>query len=283
MVTDQNAQKETFVALERCLKKRFPFSLACPSFVYRAGYVDNVRHLAPFVDEIQLLFFESRRPESLPGPGLIRELRSLAVSHDITYQIHLPTDLFPGHPDKTERRHAVDTLQEIFHRCESLDPTTFTLHLNPNPESCFTLSFSEWKDHLVNTLERFLKTGISGRRISIENVDNRLENVDDVIRCLDLSVCMDMGHLMACGFDVNPFWQQWKQRVSVLHLHGVEGKKDHLPLDRLSPLLTEQVMKVLKTFAGSVTLEVYSRDALTASMKWINKRWRQVRISGSKS
>ena len=40
-------QYSPFHSLATVCKKRFPFSLACPSFVYPAGYVDNVRHLAP--------------------------------------------------------------------------------------------------------------------------------------------------------------------------------------------------------------------------------------------
>ena len=51
---------QPFPPLDIVCKNVFPFALACPSFVYPAGYVDNIRHLAPFVDEIQLLFFESR-------------------------------------------------------------------------------------------------------------------------------------------------------------------------------------------------------------------------------
>ena len=58
----------------------FTFSLACPSFVYPADYVDNVRHLAPFVDEIELLFFDSRFANSPPSPALVKELAQLARS-----------------------------------------------------------------------------------------------------------------------------------------------------------------------------------------------------------
>jgi hypothetical protein len=82
-----------FLPWQPCVKNGSPFPCACPSFVYPAGYVDNVRHLAPHVDEIELLFFESRFADSLPSRALIRELAQLARSGDITYNVHLPTDI----------------------------------------------------------------------------------------------------------------------------------------------------------------------------------------------
>ncbi|MFW6236790.1 MAG: hypothetical protein ACOC3F_00200, partial [Desulfosudaceae bacterium] len=54
-------------------KNRYPFALSCPSFIFPAGYSENVRRLGSCVDEIELLFFESR-PDSLPSPVEIREL-----------------------------------------------------------------------------------------------------------------------------------------------------------------------------------------------------------------
>lgn len=258
--------EETFRPLDGSVKKRFPFPLGCPSFVYRAGYVENVRHLAPFVDEIQLLFFESRTPESLPAPALIRELRSLAVAQDISYNVHLPTDLFPAHPDPVERHYAAETLKQMLHCLAPLDPTTFTLHVNPNPNTCQQISLPRFQQYATETLEGVLSSGLPCRKISVENVADQLEKADPVIRELDLSVCMDVGHLMACNFDVAKFYRRWKDRISIVHLHGVDGRTDHLPLNRLSHRKMGQAMAIITRFNGPVTVEVYAHEALNASL-----------------
>jgi sugar phosphate isomerase/epimerase len=257
---------ESFLPLERSFKRRFPFPLACPSFIYRAGYVENVRCLAPYIDEIQLLFFESRPPATLPTPELIEELQSLANVHGITYNVHLPTDLFPGHPDESQRRHAADALVKILHCCKKLDPSTYTLHINPNPEGCPPLSVATWQNYLIETMEQVLRTGVPGRKISVENIDDDLEKVENVIRTLDLSVCMDLGHLMVNDGNIDAFYRQWKERISIVHLHGVNGGKDHLPLDHLSSQKMERVMEILSLSKGPLTVEVYSREALNASL-----------------
>jgi hypothetical protein len=94
---------------------------------YPAGYVDNVRHLAPYVDEIQLLFFESRA-QSLPSRELIRQLADLAETESISYNIHLPSDLFAGHPEANERRRAVAVLRQVW----------IAVPLWPHPPTPFT-------------------------------------------------------------------------------------------------------------------------------------------------
>ena len=65
---------------------------------------------------------------------------------------------------------------------------------------------------------------------------------------MDFSVCMDMGHLLVHGIDLRAFYENWKDRITVVHLHGVDGNEDHLSLDRLSD---EQMRTVFWAFAGT--------------------------------
>ncbi len=49
--------------------RRLPFRLGATSFVYPAGWADNVERLiieTP-VRDVELLFFEADRPDQLPG------------------------------------------------------------------------------------------------------------------------------------------------------------------------------------------------------------------------
>ena len=81
------------------LKRSFPFRLATTSYILPAEIVPNIRYLGQYFDEIELVLFESGRESNLPTPGDIREMARLASDLDLTYNVHLPADLFFGDPD----------------------------------------------------------------------------------------------------------------------------------------------------------------------------------------
>lgn len=278
-MSDNVQSKPTFPPLDIACKHRFPFRLACPSFVYPAGYADNVRHLGPFVDEIQLLFFESQA-ESIPSRDLIRELADLAVKNQITYHVHLPSDIYPGHPDPSERLRAADTVHQMMQRCAPLTPSTYTLHLNRNPEDQPAVSIARWQAYLLDTIDRMLPADMDHRQISVETLDYPFEQVAPVITASDLSVCMDMGHLMVHGVDIKAFFQYWEDRITIVHLHGVDGATDHLPLDRLSADRMLTVLNILQSFSGVVALEVYSQPGLNASLAHLVDQWFRLEAKG---
>jgi sugar phosphate isomerase/epimerase len=269
-MVDKKKTTPSFPPLATVCKKRFPFSLACPSFVYAAGYADNVRRLAPFVDEIELLFFESRFADSPPSPALVNELAQLARAGGITYNVHLPTDIFPGHRDGAARGRAVDVLANVIDRCAILAPTTFTLHLMRDPSEP---DLRRWQDRAAESLHAVLANRISSRRISVENLDDGFKTTAPIIEGLDLSVCLDMGHLMARGDDVAACYDRWEKRITAVHLHGVDGAQDHLPLNRLSPAQMQTVLGVLDRFSGVVSLELFSLEALNTSLRHLLDQW----------
>ncbi len=278
-MSDKKQPTRPFPPLHTAGKNRFPFTLACPSFIYPAGYADNVRHLAPFIDEIQLLFFESQ-PQSLPSRELIRELANLAGSQTIRYHVHLPSDIYPGHPDSDERRRAADAVRDVLVRCEPLAPSTYTLHLNRHPDNLPALSINRWQDHLIETLQRMLPSDMDHRRISVETLDYPFERVAPVIAALDLSVCMDMGHLMVHGADIAAFFERWRDRITIVHLHGVKAASDHLSLDHLDRRQMHTVLKLLQSFSGVVCLEVYSQPGLEASLAHLVDQWFRQKAEG---
>ena len=272
MMSGRGNQTSSFPPLQTICKNRFPFSIACPSFVYPAGYVENVRRLAPWVDEIQLLFFESAS-QSLPSTALIRELADLAANEKIGYNIHLPTDIYPGHPDPEERRRAVEAIRTVVERCRTLHPSTFTLHLERNPAGAEDLPIDRWRRYLLDSLESMLPPNVAPRKLAVENLDYPLERVAPVIAAADLSVCMDVGHLMVQRTDPGTFYETWKHRITTVHLHGVDGTGDHLPIDRLSDARLKTVWKLLKNFDGVVVVENYAQPDLNASLKCLIDGW----------
>ena len=75
----------TPVLLPRSLKNCHPFRLGTTSFIYPAGYAENVKLLGPYIDAVEVLAFESRWPDSLPSEADIAELVRLGEEHDLCY------------------------------------------------------------------------------------------------------------------------------------------------------------------------------------------------------
>lgn len=257
--------------LSRSFKNRFPFTLATTSFIYADDYAPNVRRLGPFVDEIELLLFESG---SLPSRETVRELAALSREQAVAYNIHLPSDVSIGHDDPRRREWAVASLLRVFERVSPLSPSTLTLHIPWEGPSRLPVFFDPWKDRVRQSLAGLIPAVDRPARISIETLDYPLEWLADVIDEAELSVCADVGHLLLHGQELPLVFDRFGSRVSIIHLHGVENGRDHLPLDRLPQPVADTVQKVLSEFKGIVSLEVFAFDALEASLEWLETRFR---------
>ncbi|MBT8357208.1 MAG: sugar phosphate isomerase/epimerase, partial [Desulfobacterales bacterium] len=78
--------------MPKSYKGAYPFKLGTTSFIYQDDYIPNVKMLGPYIDEIELLLFESK-PSSLPNKKEIDELSLLSKEFDLSYNIHLPIDI----------------------------------------------------------------------------------------------------------------------------------------------------------------------------------------------
>ena len=257
-------------------KGRYPFRLACPSFIYPAGYVDNVRRLAGAVDEIELLLLESS-PDSLPAIQEIRELAVIGNDRGLTFNIHLPTDIDIGGLKPQAGSTAVDALLRVIDLTGPLEPVSCTLHIPCTGIRGNTGGISSWQDRVRKNLERLLNEGgITARSIAIETLDYPLEYLDPVIRELDFSICLDTGHLMVRDMDCLDVFRTWAERIIIVHTHGVEKGRDHLALNRLTGYQTRQIAHILSTFRESLSLEVFSPAALSASLDYLDRIWQDL-------
>jgi len=268
----QNSELKQYSVLKRSYKKAFPFKICCPSYVHPDHIIPNVRALGPFVDEIELILFESK-PESLPTEKEIGVLETLAEDLDITYNIHLPIDLYLGSNENAERKKAIETLKSIFNLTAPLKPTTHTLHLIYEGHLDDEDYRKEWKSHLFESLEGLMPTGLEGRSISIETLSYPLGWIDDILEAFDLSICIDVGHLILSGISLSETFKRYEDRLSIIHLHGVEGKKDHQSVDGLSESTWNLLLDAMKRFQGVVSIEVFSFDPLAESLYVFNNLW----------
>jgi sugar phosphate isomerase/epimerase len=230
--------------------------------------VPNARMLGPYVDEIELIFFESR-PASLPPRSTVNELTRLARGLDFTYSVHLPTDISIAAPQPSNRNRAVDTLARIVDLLSPLPADIYCLHI-PYDNTCWPKEeLTVWQDAVRGSLDRLFNLGVDRNSLVVENLDYPFTWLDAILLDLDLHVCLDLGHLVANGWNVGSHFDTYHSRTRVLHIHGVAAGRDHLALDLSSQTYLSDVLRILNRFTGSVCLEVFSYQDLLASLQFL--------------
>jgi len=250
--------------LPRSWKGRYPFRLGTTSFIYPAGYRENVDRLGSHLDEIELLMFESQ-PSSRPSNLLVHDLRRRGEAHAVTYNVHLPTDLRLTHPDSPIRRRSCRILKTFLTTLTPLNPTAYVLHLPPDKINDRG-DLLAWQHTAGETLENILETGLTPRRLALENLFFPFEWLTPLVEAFDLGVCLDIGHLALQQGDLEGFLDQHDRRIVVTHLHGIRNGKDHGPLGGLPPGYRQLLSAWLRDFEGSVSLEVFGYEALLESL-----------------
>lgn len=260
-----------YPTLTTSYKNRFAFQLGTTSFIYPDKYAANVRLLAPCFDEIELLMFESRPAQSLPARDEILALKGLAADFGIRYNVHLPYDVAPGGRDAVQRRQAVDALRKVIALTHPLDPTTYTLHLACGENPRDPDAVRRWKDRVQQSLKQIVGPDIPGRSLSIENLDYPLQWLDELITAHDLSLCLDIGHLLIFSGELTETYVHYRDRIALIHLHGVREGRDHLSLEQLTPAEKLTVANILENYTGSVSLEVFRFEHLLSSLGVLEK------------
>jgi len=224
------------------------------------------------VDEIELLLLESK-PGSLPSRKNIFTLDKLSRQHDITYNIHLPTDIFLGDPDPNIRQHAVNTVLQVMDLVSPLSYSTCTLHLEYNNKTVNKTGIKKWQQRTWQSMEQLTASGIKSESISIETLMYPFEWAEKIIKDFNLSVCIDIGHLILLKNDPEDIFNKFKNITSIIHLHGVQQDRDHLALDTISKKHMASVMKILTRFTQTVSLEVFSYGNLVRSLNFLESCW----------
>lgn len=247
------------------LKHRYPFRVATTSFIYPDGYAANVKRLAPLVDEIELLFLERGH---LPGVGQIMELDDLAHSLDIGYNVHLPLDISLADASPGMRSQSRDIVCKALELVAPLNASTHTLHVAFQEPDDKPDTVKAWQERAAKSLtlllDRFPQS-VSGR-LSVETLEYPPEWLYPVVTQLDLPVCLDAGHVIRFGYDLEKTLSLFAGRIAIFHLHGVAGAHDHRALSVLPAGFRSLLASALQDFRGSVSIEVFSYQDLMDSM-----------------
>jgi len=251
-----------------------PFKLGTTSFIFPDHIVPNVKKLGPFFDEIELLVFESMPEDVLPSKEDVTTLLSLSQDLDLTYNIHLPTDVSLTHESLNKRQKARDTILKVIDLFTPLAPTTHTLHLDMPPDLKNDMGnqkkLKKWEEQARQSLDAVLSEISNPGTISIETLDYPFSCLESLVEELNLSVCIDAGHQIKYGHNLLKTFETHKVRTPIIHLHGVDFSdqkiKDHTSLDKLPPKYFRQVQTILEEFTGVVSLEVFNLENLNRSL-----------------
>jgi sugar phosphate isomerase/epimerase len=232
-------------------------------------------HLADRFGAIELTF--DHGVSLPPRPGLIDDLVALRREQGLRYAVHLPLTIQLASPNPALRRASLDTLVDVFARCTPLEPVAWVLHVTPlfGVERSITSRERAQAQQSRNvaladeSLAALLaRTGVSSRRIAVENLNYPFAILDDVLERHDLGVCFDVGHLLARGGDPAAFVRRYVARLAHVHLHDVIAGLDHRPLgDPAGALDLAALWRALgeANYRGVVTLEVFNEAHIAQS------------------
>lgn len=251
---------------------RPPFRLGATSYIYPADILENVKRLLGRVEDIELVLFETDQGRNL-SEREIEKLALLRYGRDLSFTAHLPLGLMLG-GDKEERATGVEVIRRLIEQLRPLSPLGFILHL-PVVRSKANTDFIElegtdltrWQEGCRRSLEEILAIGIDPPLLCLENLGYPFAYVEEFLEGYGLSVCLDVGHLALYGLSIPEFVDHYLPRTRIVHLHGCDGKRDHLALANPLPMDQASLLERLcqREFSGVLTLEVFSEKDLHQS------------------
>ena len=246
-----------------------PIRIGAPSFVFTAGYAENVALLRPVFDEIQLLIFEpiDRSPIDTAELEAIRALKS----ENLTYSVHLPIEnhIDGKNKDGPSRRsgalaaHAgVKIVTDVIRTFEPIGVENYILHAE------ILLTGSEPANAAQRISEIVELTGVPVEKLCVENLHTGFERQWEQLERTGVSICFDVGHLLFTGGDPMEFIDRYGDRIRMAHCHGVDGT-DHRPLNAMADGLLERIIERFMDIKmpGAMIIENHSVDEMIESLR----------------
>jgi sugar phosphate isomerase/epimerase len=245
------------------------FRIGTTSYILPDDILPNVEFLAPMVEDVQLVLFETdEHGSNLPDAALRQRLRSLAEVHDLTYTVHLPLDLRLGDGGAATDLSLVKA-RRVIEATRDLRPYAYTAHLDGNllMQDPTAAELADWQTNALRAVENVLTWLDRPELLCIENIERwNPEAFAPVVEMAPVGLTADIGHFWLQRADPLAFLERWGERIRVVHLHGIDTR-DHASLAHMPPERLDPVVDYLRCrFEGVLTLEVFNRDDLESSL-----------------
>ncbi len=248
----------------------------------------------------QSLFAKGFNPVELGGdlgmflpqvfePPSVEKLRQLKAG-GLTYTVHLPLwSVEPSTPLEPVRSGSVEALVKTVRETLPLEPEVYVLHATGALAAEFyNMKISEMARGLIlgqfqngarqSVRTLLAETGLPSRRLAVETIEFPLDLTLELVEELDLSICLDVGHVLAGfpgWFDLDEVLEKTLPRLAEVHLHdsrrmstGSRGYgEDHKPLGTRDLDLGGLLDRLAEAnFKGPLVFELSVEEAL-ASME----------------
>lgn len=235
----------------------FPFQLAAPSWVIPGTVAENCRFLSGKVDEVALLFFETKSCLAYTYDDLPQDLSECGLS----FHIHHPLDL----PWSEGGESVAEIVVELAGKAAHLKPKAHVIH--PPPES-----------PQASVLIREFAAAIAGSGVDVENIlfenikENSLLGLTETIAGCGMKICLDLGHILAYAqHDLlrDPYLEG---KVEMLHLNAPGPRGKHLGLDQLDAEELEIMGSLFEVLNkdGVVNVEVFEKEMFFKSLQLLD-------------
>ena len=185
-------------------------------------------------------------------PEAIEKLAALKAE-GVSYTVHLPLwSVEPSTPLTPVRQGSVQAIVDSINATRPLEPEVYVLHATGALAAEFyNMKISDMARMLIlrqfqsgarASIQSILEqTGLPSRRLAIETIEFPLDLTLELAEELDLSICLDVGHVLAGfpgWFDFFEVVEKVLPRLAEVHLHDSkrmpEGQRgygeDHKPL-----------------------------------------------------
>jgi len=262
------------------------YRIGATSYVIPDHILPNVEYLAPLVDDVELVLFETdEHGSNLPDRETRDRLAELAAAHALTYTVHLPLDVLPGAAEGSE---CLVKAARVVDATRDLAPVAYSLHLDgrpfiggPDGASPEAGRLASWREGAIRSLMRIAEWVGDPRMLCVENLEAwDPELFAPILDEIPVSRTADVGHLWLRGEEALPALQAWLPRTRVVHLHGIAAR-DHASLAHIRSELLDPVVELLeRLFSGVVTLEVFTAADLQSSMETVENARRRLGMGG---
>jgi len=220
----------------------------------------------------------------------ISKLKDLKNQKGITYTTHLPLwSIELASPHESVRRGSVDATIKAINSVKVLDPEVYVVHATGALAAEFysmhvnqlakDYTLNLFKEKAIISLSEILdETEIPSRKLAVETINFPLKETLEIAEELDLSICFDVGHVLA-GFCGNTeFFKALElclPRIAEFHLHdspmmGPDGipkyDQDHIALG-LGDLDVKNLFDIISKsqFDGPIIYELTLSEAVASN------------------